>query len=88
MSGLQMAFAIVLIVVSLVMNIVISLQKNREANASGVTGTSAAEMNNNNFFDKSGAHAKDNTLAKSTKVLGVLWAAISLACVLVILFVK
>ena len=34
------------------------------------------------------AHAKDDTLAKSTKILGVIFMAVALACVLCILFVK
>lgn len=88
MTGLQMAFAIVLIILALVLIIVVSLQKNREANASGITGSSSAEMNDNNFFDKTSAHAKDDTLAKATKVLGVLFVAVALACVLCTLFVK
>ena len=88
MTGLQMAFAIVLTILAIILIVVISLQKNREANASGITGPSSAEMNDSNFFDKTGAHAKDDTLAKSTKILGVIFMAVALACVLCILFVK
>ncbi len=87
MTGLQMALAIVLIILALALIIVISLQKNREANAAGVTGTTAAEMNDNNFFDRGGAHAKDDTLARFTKILGVTFGIVALATVLVLLFV-
>ena len=76
MTGLQMAFAIVLIVLGIIITVVILLQKNREADASAVQGQSSAAMNDNKFFDKTGSHAKDDTLANITKVLGVIFALV------------
>ncbi|MBQ9066679.1 MAG: preprotein translocase subunit SecG [Clostridia bacterium] len=88
MTGLQMTLAILLIIFALALIVVIMMQKNREANASAVQGTSSSEMNDVNFFDKTGAHAKDDTLAKITKVIGILFTALALATTLVLLFVK
>lgn len=86
MTGLQLTFAIVLIVLALALIVVILMQKNREADASAVQGNS--NMNDNNFFDKTGGHAKDDTLSKITKVIGVLFFVVALAATMVILFVK
>lgn len=79
MTGLQMAFAIVLIILGILITVVVLLQKNREADASAVSGQSSAQMNDNKFFDKTGNHAKDDTLATITKVLGVIFVVISVA---------
>lgn len=77
MTGIQMAFAIVLIVLGILITVVILLQKNREADASAMTGQSSAQMNDNKFFDKTGSHAKDDTLATITKVLGIIFVIVS-----------
>ena len=45
-------------------------------------------MNDNQFFDKTGGHAKDSALANATKVLGVIFVLVALATTLVLLFVK
>lgn len=77
MTGLQMAFAIILIVLGIVITVVILLQKNREADASAIQGQSSAQMNDNKFFDKTSGHARDDTLANITKVLGVIFVLVA-----------
>lgn len=84
MTTLQMVLAIVLIVLALALTTVILLQKGREADASAV----GASTSNNQFFDKTAGHQKDDTLANITKVLGVIFFLVSLATVLVTVFVK
>ena len=79
MTGFQMAFAIILIVLGIVITVVILLQKNREADASAMTGQSSAQMNDNKFFDKTSGHAKDDTLANITNVLSVIFVIIAVA---------
>ena len=86
MTTLQLILAIVCIVLALTRTIIILLQKNREADASAVQGTNP--MNDNQFFDKTGGHAKDSALANATKILGVLFVVAALATTLVLLFVK
>ncbi len=86
MTGLQMAFAIVLIVLGILITVVILLQKNREADASAIQGQSSAQMNDNKFFDKTSGHAKDDTLANITKVLSVIFVIIAVSYTLFMQF--
>ena len=86
MTGLQMAFAIVLIVLGILITVVILLQKNREADASAIQGQSSAQMNDNKFFDKTSGHAKDDTLANITKVLSVIFVIIAVGYTLFMQF--
>lgn len=86
MTGAQMAFAIVLIILAIALIVVVLLQKNREADASAVQGSSSSTMNDNKFFDKTSGHAKDDTLANITKVLGVLFVLVAIGATLFLHF--
>ena len=86
MSTLQLILAIACIVFAIVLTVIILMQKNREADASAVQGSNP--MNDNQFFDKTGGHAKDSALGNATKVLGIVFVVLCMATTLVILFVK
>lgn len=86
MTGLQMAFAIVLIILGILITVVILLQKNREADASAIQGQSSSQMNDNKFFDKTSGHAKDDTLANITKVLSIIFVIVAVGFTLFMKF--
>ncbi len=65
MTTAEIICSVLLIVVSLAIIILVLAQKNRQADASAVSGASSSS-----FFDKTQGHSKDAALAKMTIILG------------------
>lgn len=79
MTTLQMTLAIILIILAIALIVIILMQKNREADASAVQG--ATTNKDNQFFDSTSA---DDTLAKITKVLGIIFVVLSFVTVILL----
>ena len=82
MTGLQIALAVMLIIVSIAIIIVVLLQKDNN-DASAVMGGGQ----DSSFFDKTKGHQKDAVLSTITKVLGVIFVILAIVTLAVILFV-
>ena len=83
MTGLQIALAVILLILSLGIVVVVLLQKDRQADASAMTGGGLESS----FFDKTKGRRRDDTFAFITKVLGFAFAIVSIATTGIILFV-
>ncbi|MEG0979479.1 MAG: preprotein translocase subunit SecG [Oscillospiraceae bacterium] len=84
MSGLEIAGAVGMIVLSLALILIVILQKDRQSNLSGaISGGDSS----GGFFDKTKGKQKEAVLEKGTKILGVIFFVIAIATTLVILFV-
>lgn len=81
MTGLEMACAIALIIVSTLITIIVLVQKDRGADASAVMGGSSSS-----FFDKTQGHGRDAMLSKATIILGVILVVLVIATLAIILF--
>lgn len=86
MTGIQMAVAIVLIVISLTTIVLVMVQKNRDANLSGaITGGDSAASDS--FFDKTKNKRKSSGLENATRVMIWVLLIASVAGVCILLFV-
>lgn len=82
MTPLQMVLAVLLIIVSVILTILVLLQKNRQADASAVNGSTSSS-----FFDKTQGHSKDAALSKLTIIFGVILVVLVIVTIAVTLFV-
>lgn len=83
MSGLQIAGAVGMIILSVALIIIVLLQKDRQSNLSGaISGGDSS----GGFFDKTKGKQKEATLEKITKILGVIFFVIAIATTAIILF--
>lgn len=82
MTPLQMVLAVLLIIVSVLLTIVVLFQKNRQADASAINGSTSSS-----FFDKTQGHSKDATLSKLTVILGAILVVLVVVTIAITLFV-
>lgn len=82
MSGIEIALAILLIVVSVLLIFIVLIQKDRQSDASAINGSASSS-----FFDKTQGHSKDATLGKITIILGVIFTVLVIATLAVTFFI-
>lgn len=84
MTGLQIACAVLMILISIAVIIIVLVQKDRESNLSGtISGGDSS-----GFFDKTKGKQKEAALEKGTKVLAALFFIVAIATTAIVLFVK
>lgn len=85
MTGLQIAGAVLMIIISIALILIILIQKDRESNLSGaISGGDSS----GGLFDKTKGKAKEAALEKGTKILGIIFFVIAIATTVVIMFIK
>lgn len=83
MSGLQIAGAVGMIVLSLAIIVIVILQKDRQSNLSGAI---AGGDSSGGFFDKTKGKQKEAMLERGTKIIGILFFVVAIAATAIILF--
>lgn len=83
MTSLQIAGAIILILLSIAIIIIVLMQKDRQSNLSGafVGGDSSG-----GFFDKTKGKHKEALLEKGTRILAILFFIVAIGTTAVIIF--
>ncbi|MDR0315261.1 MAG: preprotein translocase subunit SecG [Oscillospiraceae bacterium] len=81
MSGLQIAAAVIMIILSLAIIVIVLLQKDRQSNLSGtITGGDSS------FFDKTKGKRKEAAMENITKILAGLFFLLAIAAGLMLIY--